>query len=226
MGNKFGKSSVDSKFTKPTGLYPTCEWDDKTVKKLINKKKVAPRYPGREEPGPELDESLPYARADLVVIDHALITEDAMLTTVQPQRPLHLRNASLVPSRSSSPPLHRGTSDNSGRHQNSGGAVNRSMKANQQPAGHPPTSLHRKHSHGEMKHKVGQTVQDRRAPRSTSGDGWGHGLTELKHGQILYDETEGIDGFYSTGCGEYCRCMRAISHRDPCVMSRRFIMDE
>lgn len=56
MGNRFGKSSGDSKFTKPTGLYPTCEWDDKTVKKLINKKKVAPRYPGREEPGPELDE--------------------------------------------------------------------------------------------------------------------------------------------------------------------------
>jgi hypothetical protein len=55
MGNKFTKSS-DSKFTKPTGLYPTCEWDNKTVKKLINKKKVAPRYPGREEPGPELDE--------------------------------------------------------------------------------------------------------------------------------------------------------------------------
>jgi len=56
MGNKFTKSSSDSKFTKPTGLYPTCEWDDKTVKKMINKKKVAPRYPGREGPGVELDE--------------------------------------------------------------------------------------------------------------------------------------------------------------------------
>jgi hypothetical protein len=57
MGNKlsFAKTN-DSKFTKSTGLYPTCEWDDKTVKKLINKKKVAPRYPGREESGPELDE--------------------------------------------------------------------------------------------------------------------------------------------------------------------------
>ena len=57
MGNKLSRNkSVDSKFTKPTGLYPTCEWDEKTVKKLINKKKVAPRYPGREEPGPDLDE--------------------------------------------------------------------------------------------------------------------------------------------------------------------------
>ena len=56
MGNKFVRGGGDSKFTKPTGLYPTCEWDDKAVKKLIVKKKVAPRYPGREEPGPELDE--------------------------------------------------------------------------------------------------------------------------------------------------------------------------
>ena len=88
MGNKFVRGGGDSKFTKPTGLYPTCEWDDKAqillksvdscllvslacqytsvltsenfrckaVKKLIIKKKVAPRSPGREEPGPELDE--------------------------------------------------------------------------------------------------------------------------------------------------------------------------
>jgi hypothetical protein len=52
MGNKL---SNDSKFTKPTGLYTTCEWDEKTVKKLIKGGKVAPRYPGQEEPGPELD---------------------------------------------------------------------------------------------------------------------------------------------------------------------------
>ena len=51
MGNKLAKmggGGGDSKFTKPTGLYATCEWDDKAVKKLIQKKKVAPRYPGRE----------------------------------------------------------------------------------------------------------------------------------------------------------------------------------
>ena len=29
MGNKFVRGGGDSKFTKPTGLYPTCEWDDK-----------------------------------------------------------------------------------------------------------------------------------------------------------------------------------------------------
>jgi hypothetical protein len=52
MGNKL---SNDSKFTKPTGLYTNCSWDEKTVKKLIKGGKVAPRYPGQEEPGPELD---------------------------------------------------------------------------------------------------------------------------------------------------------------------------
>eukprot|EP00285_Hemiselmis_virescens_P003568 CAMPEP_0173412382 /NCGR_PEP_ID=MMETSP1356-20130122/79349_1 /TAXON_ID=77927 ORGANISM="Hemiselmis virescens, Strain PCC157" /NCGR_SAMPLE_ID=MMETSP1356 /ASSEMBLY_ACC=CAM_ASM_000847 /LENGTH=166 /DNA_ID=CAMNT_0014374265 /DNA_START=33 /DNA_END=529 /DNA_ORIENTATION=+ len=56
MGNKFVKRGPESAFTKATGLYPKCEWDDKTVKKLINKKKIAPRYPGREEQGPDLDE--------------------------------------------------------------------------------------------------------------------------------------------------------------------------
>ncbi|MGB1598478.1 MAG: hypothetical protein ACPIOQ_37330 [Promethearchaeia archaeon] len=59
MGNKLAKmggGGGDSKFTKPTGLYATCEWDDKAVKKLIQKKKVAPRYPGREDAGPDLDE--------------------------------------------------------------------------------------------------------------------------------------------------------------------------
>ena len=52
MGNKL---SNDSKFTKPTGLYTNCDWDEKAVKKLIKGGKVAPRYPGQEEPGPELD---------------------------------------------------------------------------------------------------------------------------------------------------------------------------
>ena len=55
MGNKLGRSS-ESKFTKSTGLYPTCEWDDKAVKKLINKKKIAPRYPGREDAAPDMEE--------------------------------------------------------------------------------------------------------------------------------------------------------------------------
>mmetsp|Transcript_5259 Transcript_5259/g.11696 ORF Transcript_5259/g.11696 Transcript_5259/m.11696 type:complete len:156 (-) Transcript_5259:19-486(-) len=38
-----------SKFTKPTGLYSTCDWDEKVVKKLIVKKRLAPRYPGKSE---------------------------------------------------------------------------------------------------------------------------------------------------------------------------------
>ena len=32
----------------PTGLYSECLWDEKTVKKLITKKKLAPRHPGQD----------------------------------------------------------------------------------------------------------------------------------------------------------------------------------
>lgn len=37
------------RFTKPTGLYPTCPWDAKAVQRLILDGKLAPRFPGLEE---------------------------------------------------------------------------------------------------------------------------------------------------------------------------------
>jgi hypothetical protein len=37
------------RFTKATGLYPTCAWDERTVKKLILDGKVAPRLVGVEQ---------------------------------------------------------------------------------------------------------------------------------------------------------------------------------
>jgi len=37
------------KFSNPNGLYPTCSWDLKVVKKLILEKKLAPFYPGNDE---------------------------------------------------------------------------------------------------------------------------------------------------------------------------------
>jgi len=37
------------KFSTPNGLYPTCSWDMKVVKKLILEKKLAPFYPGTDE---------------------------------------------------------------------------------------------------------------------------------------------------------------------------------
>jgi hypothetical protein len=45
------------KYSNPNGIYTSCSWDMKTVKKLILDKKLAPFYPGSEEKSsPELDE--------------------------------------------------------------------------------------------------------------------------------------------------------------------------
>jgi hypothetical protein len=50
-------ASEEVKYLSPTGLYPSCNWDLKTIRKLIIEKKLAPFYPGREEKdSPELDE--------------------------------------------------------------------------------------------------------------------------------------------------------------------------
>ncbi|KAF0698320.1 Aste57867_11040 [Aphanomyces stellatus] len=38
------------RFTRPTGLYKSCLWDQKVVRKLIVNRKIAPRYPGSEIP--------------------------------------------------------------------------------------------------------------------------------------------------------------------------------
>jgi len=35
-------------YTKSTGLYPSCDWNDKKVKKMIYKEMIAPRIPGSE----------------------------------------------------------------------------------------------------------------------------------------------------------------------------------
>eukprot|EP00743_Colponemidia_sp_Colp-15_P003633 GILK01003922.1.p1 GENE.GILK01003922.1~~GILK01003922.1.p1 ORF type:complete len:727 (+),score=120.20 GILK01003922.1:179-2359(+) len=61
MGNSPGKQKFDKadlRYTKPTGLYPNCEWDEKSVRKMIIDRRVAPRYPGTEsnDPVPDLDE--------------------------------------------------------------------------------------------------------------------------------------------------------------------------
>merc|ERR1711862_880908 len=51
------RNTIDSKFLTPHGLYESCPWDKKTLKKLILEKKVAPFYPGQEEnTSKELDE--------------------------------------------------------------------------------------------------------------------------------------------------------------------------
>ncbi|OQS01072.1 hypothetical protein THRCLA_05778 [Thraustotheca clavata] len=52
-----GNSSVKARhakelerYTRPTGLYKSCLWENKIVRKLILERKLAPRYPGSESP--------------------------------------------------------------------------------------------------------------------------------------------------------------------------------
>eukprot|EP01089_Gocevia_fonbrunei_P002222 TRINITY_DN12216_c0_g1_i2.p1 TRINITY_DN12216_c0_g1~~TRINITY_DN12216_c0_g1_i2.p1 ORF type:complete len:367 (-),score=78.37 TRINITY_DN12216_c0_g1_i2:99-1199(-) len=50
-------SSVELKYCNLNGIYPTCTWENKIIKKWIIEKKVAPLYPGQEEKtNRELDE--------------------------------------------------------------------------------------------------------------------------------------------------------------------------
>jgi hypothetical protein len=50
MGNSSGKkkSRELEKWTKPTGIYETCPWDERVVRKLILDKKLAPMFPGAD----------------------------------------------------------------------------------------------------------------------------------------------------------------------------------
>ncbi|OQS00639.1 hypothetical protein ACHHYP_03292 [Achlya hypogyna] len=51
MGNSSGKTRHTKeleRYTQPTGLYTTCPWEHKVVRKMILERKLAPRYPGSE----------------------------------------------------------------------------------------------------------------------------------------------------------------------------------
>jgi len=43
------RNSDEAKYCVPNGLYPSCAWDLKTVKKLVLEKKLAPFYPGVDD---------------------------------------------------------------------------------------------------------------------------------------------------------------------------------
>ena len=47
--NKISRALHPHRFTKPTGLYPTCAWEDKAVRKLILEGRLAPRFAGLED---------------------------------------------------------------------------------------------------------------------------------------------------------------------------------
>ena len=60
MGNSSpGRDSPESKFFEPTGLYASCAWDVKEVKRLIGKRKLAPRWPGVDGKTKEAPEECP-----------------------------------------------------------------------------------------------------------------------------------------------------------------------
>ncbi|CAM9923390.1 unnamed protein product, partial [Choristocarpus tenellus] len=53
MGNvsttrKRGLAKEHEKYCKPTGLYDTCPWEERVVKRWIYEGHVAPRFPGRD----------------------------------------------------------------------------------------------------------------------------------------------------------------------------------
>ena len=57
MGNAFKKGeSIEARYTKPTGLYPTCAWDERVVRRMILDRHLAPRFPGTEDPGEATEE--------------------------------------------------------------------------------------------------------------------------------------------------------------------------
>nr|CCA16084.1 conserved hypothetical protein [Albugo laibachii Nc14] len=51
MGNAKSNMSTSNliKYTRPTGLYASCPWDTKSVRRLIMEEKLAPRIPGKED---------------------------------------------------------------------------------------------------------------------------------------------------------------------------------
>lgn len=52
-------TAVEYLYTKPSGLYPTCAWDPKYVRRLILRGELAPRYPGRDDPDLDAREECP-----------------------------------------------------------------------------------------------------------------------------------------------------------------------
>lgn len=58
-GSRAAINGVDLLYTKPSGLYSTCEWDVKHVRRLILRGELAPRYPGRDDVDDQAQEECP-----------------------------------------------------------------------------------------------------------------------------------------------------------------------
>jgi hypothetical protein len=58
MGNKITRRRpvIEERFTRPQGLYPQRDVDQRKLRRLILDAKLAPCYPGAEEPATDLEE--------------------------------------------------------------------------------------------------------------------------------------------------------------------------
>jgi hypothetical protein len=58
MGNKITRRRpvIDERYTRPQGLYPCRDVDHRKLRRLILESKLAPCYPGAEEPATDLEE--------------------------------------------------------------------------------------------------------------------------------------------------------------------------
>jgi len=58
MGNKITRRRpvIDERYTRPQGLYQNRDVDQKKLRRLIHEAKLAPCYPGAEEPATDLEE--------------------------------------------------------------------------------------------------------------------------------------------------------------------------
>jgi hypothetical protein len=58
MGNKITRRRpvIDERYTRPQGLYPHRDVDQRKLRRLILESKLAPCFPGAEEPATDLEE--------------------------------------------------------------------------------------------------------------------------------------------------------------------------
>lgn len=58
MGNKITRRRpvIDERYTRPQGLYPHRDVDQRKLRRLILESKLAPCFPGAEDPATDLEE--------------------------------------------------------------------------------------------------------------------------------------------------------------------------
>ena len=53
------KNTVEAKYSSLNGVYPSCAWEPKTIRKIILEKRLAPLYPGAEEKTSPFEDECP-----------------------------------------------------------------------------------------------------------------------------------------------------------------------